>query len=98
MKRTTFAPNGIQTRETCPACGKAADVEHGHAAILESDGATADPNAPWHFWHCSGCGDSLVLVVHECQDCEPRDGECGACGEIPCICNEDAYKLANDVL
>jgi predicted RNA-binding Zn-ribbon protein involved in translation (DUF1610 family) len=68
--KITFSPNEICTREACPVCGEISEVEHGHAAVFDSDGnAVIDSGKPWHLWHCPKCGDSLSAVLYGCQDC-----------------------------
>jgi predicted RNA-binding Zn-ribbon protein involved in translation (DUF1610 family) len=74
--KITFSPNGTRTHEACPVCGELSEVEHGHAAVLDSDdNAVVDAGEPWHFWHCPVCGDALTPVLYECQDCMTRDLE-----------------------
>lgn len=68
LNGTAFAPNGIVTYETCPVCQEPdVQVEHGRR-ILYRNGARYDAG-PQHYWHCPECGDSMVIVGHDCPHC-----------------------------
>lgn len=69
-----FCPNGVVSGEVCPACGSDSTVEHGHSGILFDDEPLVSDLAQ-HFWHCPECGDTVVLVVHECPHCAEVSGD-----------------------
>ncbi len=69
-----FTPNGIVTEETCPVCDTlAVKVEHGHKTLIVN-GKVQKTNTCQHYWHCSECGDELVIVGYDCELCRGQHG------------------------